>query len=104
VTDVLTDTSAAADVIARQQPSATPQIRASARRRLPIALSLGSIILLGWTFVAALWPHLVPDDPQLIRPGQRFAAPSAAHLLGTDQFGRDTFSRMLAGARPPVWP
>jgi len=71
-----------------------------ARRRRPIALVVGGVLVGGWVLVAAFWPYLAPYDPQRQHPTLRFAAPSGAHWLGTDQFGRDTFSRMLAGARP----
>jgi peptide/nickel transport system permease protein len=50
--------------------------------------------------VAVAWPALVPVDPRHVDLTHRLAAPSGSHLLGTDQFGRDTFARMLAGARP----
>ncbi len=50
---------------------------------------------------AALAPLLAPYDPtahgDLV--GQRFLPPSGEHLLGTDGFGRDLFSRILYGAR-----
>jgi peptide/nickel transport system permease protein len=39
-----------------------------------------------------------PYDPVAIDLGTRLAPPSAAHLFGTDQFGRDVFSRTMAGA------
>lgn len=38
-----------------------------------------------------------PYDPNAIAPAQRLQPPSIAHLLGTDHFGRDIFSRILAG-------
>lgn len=49
-----------------------------------------ALILLGlfWT----------PYDPNAMGVGSKFDAPSAAHLLGTDNFGRDIFSRVLQGA------
>ena len=68
--------------------------------RLPLASVLGATLIVLWTAVALLWPHLVPYDPDVQRPQDRFLGPSGEHLLGTDQFGRDVFSRMLAGARP----
>lgn len=39
-----------------------------------------------------------PYDPLAINFQQRLTAPSAAHWLGTDEFGRDVLSRVLAGA------
>ncbi len=70
------------------------------RKRVPIVLALGLLLVLGWVVVAVFWPQLAPQDPQLQHPAHRLAAPGGANLLGTDQFGRDTFSRVLAGARP----
>lgn len=51
---------------------------------------LAGLILLGffWT----------PYDPTAMSVGPKFDAPSLAHLLGTDNFGRDIFSRVLKGA------
>ena len=49
-----------------------------------------------------LGPALAPYDPQAFHPQARLQAPSAAFLLGTDQFGRDLLSRLLTGARPTV--
>ncbi|MEW2515400.1 ABC transporter permease [Streptomyces sp. NPDC046870] len=68
--------------------------------RLPLASVVGATLIVLWTAVALSWPHLVPYDPDVQRPQDRFQGPSGEHLLGTDQFGRDVFSRMLAGARP----
>jgi peptide/nickel transport system permease protein len=44
-----------------------------------------------------------PFDPLKIDLIARFQAPSAAHWLGTDEFGRDVFSRLLIGARTSLW-
>ncbi|MHA6765587.1 ABC transporter permease [Streptacidiphilus sp. PAMC 29251] len=72
------------------------------RRRPPLLLLLGAAVLVGWTLVALLWPHLVPYAPDAQLPQDRFLAPSTAHWLGTDQFGRDVLSRVLAGSRPVI--
>jgi len=55
---------------------------------------IGLLILL-----ALLAPLLAPHDPLAVDVLQRLQAPSRAHLLGTDQVGRDQLSRMLYGAR-----
>ncbi|BBQ02431.1 cytochrome c550 (plasmid) [Burkholderia sp. SFA1] len=44
-------------------------------------------------------PQLATHDPNAQDLAQRLAAPSAAHWFGTDQLGRDLFSRLLYGAR-----
>jgi peptide/nickel transport system permease protein len=50
--------------------------------------------------ISALAPILAPYDPAAIDNvlETRYLAPSAAHLFGTDEFGRDLFSRALYGA------
>ena len=42
--------------------------------------------------------EITPFDPVSQRPADRFQAPGATYLLGTDQFGRDILSRVAAGA------
>ncbi len=49
--------------------------------------------------ITLLAPQLAPYDPAGVNPRQSLAAPSAAHLLGTDLLGRDVYSRLLWGAR-----
>ena len=60
---------------------------------------VGAAILLFWV-VCAVFGHLIaPQDPfaqQLLATNK---APSGAHWFGTDQIGRDVFSRVLVGAR-----
>lgn len=54
---------------------------------------------LGFVMLAAIWGVVAPPyDPVMIAPETRLAGPSIRHWLGTDQFGRDLLSRMLAGA------
>ena len=51
-------------------------------------------------FVAAVFaPLLAPYDPSRIEPVMRLLPPNAAHWFGTDQFGRDTLSRVIYGTR-----
>jgi peptide/nickel transport system permease protein len=48
---------------------------------------------------AALAPWIAPHDPLRMAAGPRFQPPSLAHWFGTDDFGRDVFSRIVYGAR-----
>lgn len=84
-------------------PPATPSRRRRRRGALarlvsdPLgALGLGMITL---AVLAAVLAGFSPYEPAALSPLERFAAPSGAHLLGTDNLGRDLFSRMLYGAR-----
>lgn len=60
--------------------------------------AIGGIILLFWCIDAVFWRHLVPYDPQAMNPAHALSGPSLLHWFGTDSFGRDVFSRTLAGA------
>jgi peptide/nickel transport system permease protein len=59
---------------------------------------LSFIILCTFIILAMLGAVYTPQDPIALNVDQRLQAPSIMHWLGTDQFGRDLFSRMLAGA------
>ncbi len=64
----------------------------------PSALIAGSILVLHG-LIALTGPTWAPYSPTRILVGQPFASPSAAHLLGTDNLGRDVFSRVVYGER-----
>lgn len=64
----------------------------------PIAL-VGLGLLLGTVLAATFAPWLAPYDPYAIDPSIRLTPPNALHWLGTDQFGRDTLSRVIHSAR-----
>lgn len=55
-----------------------------------------ALLLLG---VATLGPVLYQVDPYRMTIGQRLRPPSAQHLLGTDEFGRDLLARIIHGSR-----
>ena len=48
---------------------------------------------------AVLGPALTSHDPNRLDPRAKAKPPSAAHWLGTDEFGRDVLSRLVHGAR-----
>lgn len=62
-------------------------------------LAITGVVLAGaWILVAISVPLVAPYDP-LVQTSQLFLAPSPAHLFGTDELGRDIFSRVLWGSR-----
>lgn len=63
-------------------------------------LSLAGLVIVVVLTAAALFaPLIAPYDPAAQAPAKRLQGPSLEHPLGTDQLGRDTFSRILLGAR-----
>ena len=64
--------------------------------------AIGFTICLLWVLVAIFAPLIAPYDPIAQDFTQRFAKPSAAHLFGTDNFGRDIFSRVVMGSRTSI--
>jgi ABC-type dipeptide/oligopeptide/nickel transport system permease subunit len=65
--------------------------------RQPLAL-LGAAIAALWLLVAVFAPLVAPYDP-LEQSFAPFEPPSTEHLFGTDELGRDVFSRVVYGAR-----
>jgi peptide/nickel transport system permease protein len=94
MTDVVT--APAAEVTVAHGRGELPPWRLLLRRPTFI---VGAAILLFWV-VCAVFGHLIaPQDPlaqQLLATNK---APSGAHWFGTDQLGRDVFSRVIVGAR-----
>ncbi|WP_371813348.1 ABC transporter permease [Ruegeria sp. HKCCA4008] len=61
--------------------------------------ALGLFLVLFIIFGAVFADFLTSWDPTKINPRDRFQGPSAQHLMGTDQLGRDLFARVLHGGR-----
>ena len=61
--------------------------------------SLGLLVVLGVAVVAIFADLIAPFDYQVQNYDSVRAAPGATHLFGTDEFGRDVFSRVVHGAR-----
>lgn len=59
---------------------------------------LGGVIVLLQILVAVLGPRLLDGDPLAMNVSARLSPPSAEHLMGTDEFGRDLFTRIVHGA------
>jgi ABC-type dipeptide/oligopeptide/nickel transport system permease subunit len=63
-------------------------------------LALGGVLIVAiWLATALFAPFLATHDPYEINIGNRLKNPSLEHWLGTDSLGRDTYSRMVFGAR-----
>lgn len=62
-------------------------------------IPVGGIVLVAIVMVALAAPLLTTMSPTALNPGGRLAPPNGEHLFGTDNFGRDVFSRTLWGAR-----
>ena len=63
-------------------------------------MGLAGLILVGLVIFTAIFaPYLAPKDPLALDVMNRLAPPSGEHLLGTDQMGRDTFSRVIMGTQ-----
>jgi peptide/nickel transport system permease protein len=61
--------------------------------------ALGATLVVLFALSAALAPMIAPYDPSALDVPARLQGPSLAHLLGTDNLGRDVFSRVLYGGR-----
>lgn len=79
-------------------------VAASGRRwRAPSAGATISGLILLVLLIAVIAPQgFTATDPLAISPRDAFQAPSWAHLFGTDESGRDVFSRVVWGARPSL--
>ena len=71
----------------------------SSPRRLPALLVIGILVIALTVLLAVLAPMIAPFDPILQDTSNTLKPPSLTHPFGTDNFGRDVFSRVIWGAR-----
>jgi peptide/nickel transport system permease protein len=64
--------------------------------------AIGTFLVVLVLAIVVFGPLVAPYDPEKLSPLARYKGPSAAYWLGTDQYGRDIFSRLLIGARATV--
>lgn len=79
-------------------PTTPPKTRLRAALTAPMFI-IGATILTFWIICALIGPDIVPYSPYADDLMNTLAPPSAAHWFGTDQIGRDIFSRVIVGAR-----
>ncbi len=60
---------------------------------------IGTFILVIIIILTTFAPWITPYDPIQVIPADRLQPPGAAHIFGTDDFGRDIFTRVLYGGR-----
>jgi len=71
-------------------------------RRSPSTLAGGFLVAL-FILVALVSLGWTPYDPLAIQPSAALHGSSAAHLMGTDQYGRDVLSRLMAGTQVAIY-
>jgi peptide/nickel transport system permease protein len=77
--------------------TAAPVIRR--RRGLPASLVVGGTIVLALVVIAALAQWIAPYPYDQMHVRDRFSPPNLHYLAGTDEYGRDVFSRLLFGSQ-----
>lgn len=91
---------AAGPVSAPSEPAATaPRARRAPGARRRWTLIVGMVVVLGFCCLAVGAQVLAPYPPDHQNMSDVLRAPSLAHPFGTDEFGRDSLSRILYGAR-----
>ncbi|GED53283.1 MULTISPECIES: ABC transporter permease [Brevibacillus] len=65
--------------------------------------ALGLFFIVMWTVAALVAPLVAPYAPNAPDTSIKLQGPSAEHWFGTDNFGRDIFSRVLYGAQISIW-
>ncbi|MFK4825402.1 ABC transporter permease [Paenochrobactrum sp. BZR 588] len=67
--------------------------------RVGIGPLIAAFLLAAIIFVTLISPWIAPHDPLAMNPLMRLKPPSDEYILGTDNYGRDLFSRMILGGR-----
>ena len=82
---------------AAPQPQGTH--RWSGALRLNLLATIGAVLVAVFIILAIFAPWIAPQDPASINLPARLSGPSTSHWFGTDELGRDIFSRIIYGAR-----
>ena len=90
----------ASDLVTTASEVTAPTRRPAAFRLLrdPTG-TVGTVFVMLIVVLALFAPYLSPYRPEEINVARRLAPPSAEHWMGTDQLGRDVFSRLVFGTR-----
>lgn len=91
------------DVVAvTGEPVANAQLPTRRRRRRYRVGLIAAVAVLGFVVSSALWPEVLATHDPYASSSQTLQGPGAAHWFGTDNLGRDLYSRVIHGARLSV--
>jgi peptide/nickel transport system permease protein len=89
-----------ADIATPPRRNAQRALRNLGHNRAALA---GLAVIVTLIIAAVFAPLLAPYNPYAVALDTRLLPPDQAHLLGTDELGRDILSRLLYGARVSLW-
>ena len=89
---------AIAKPLTQNSPQSPVRRQLRALRRNPMAM-IGLTVIVLWILIALMAPLIATHDPLAQKIGDRLQAPSSQYWFGTDELGRDVFSRVVYGAR-----
>ena len=91
-------TATTSTISALRRPPAVLRVPLQFGRRKPLSAAAGVVVVVA-CLLALLAPWIAPYGPDDVDLLARLNGPSSAHWLGTDQFGRDVWSRVMYGGR-----
>ena len=86
-------------VVLRAPPRADPLTSIVYFLRRNPRMIIGGGLVVAWLLIAIFARAIAPYDPTKVSVADSLLAPSAAHWLGTDDLGRDVFSRVIVGSQ-----
>jgi peptide/nickel transport system permease protein len=81
----------------RERPNPLPKLWTLARRKYMGSIS--AVIIVVFVVVAVFAPFIAPHDPLSVHTAVALRPPNVHYIFGTDELGRDIFSRLIYGAR-----
>ena len=85
-----------ADELPKAQSPIKQFVKKFLRRKTAV---IGFLFIVFILILAVIGPSITPYDPNAYDYSAILSGPSARHIWGTDEFGRDVFSRILAGTQ-----
>jgi len=97
----MTDTAISQLEDLRDRPSIGKRLKAFTRKQ-PLGTA-GAAVVIMYIVLAVFAPWIVPFDPLTNDFSVQFTAPQWPYVMGTDEWGRDIFSRVIAGSRTALF-